>query len=63
MFSVWKTTDAPKYLIGYNWTIALDVSMVAMLFVLSWFWNREQREARAADKTSDGIVDPEKSAV
>ncbi|KAJ2961288.1 hypothetical protein NQ176_g11008 [Zarea fungicola] len=22
---VWKTTDAPRYLIGYNWTIALDV--------------------------------------
>ncbi|KAF7560375.1 hypothetical protein G7046_g3771 [Stylonectria norvegica] len=31
---VWKTVDAPRYLIGYNWTIALDVGMLGMLFVL-----------------------------
>ncbi|KOS46568.1 hypothetical protein ACN38_g2460 [Penicillium nordicum] len=31
---VWKTVDAPRYLIGYNWTIALDVCMLAMLAVL-----------------------------
>ncbi|KAJ4147970.1 hypothetical protein LMH87_002461 [Akanthomyces muscarius] len=31
---VWKTTDAPRYLIGYNWTIALDVGMLVMLLVL-----------------------------
>ncbi|RSL55680.1 hypothetical protein CEP54_009226 [Fusarium duplospermum] len=40
---VWKTIDAPRYLIGYNWTIALDVCMVAMLFVLRSFWNRERK--------------------
>ncbi|KAI8656179.1 MFS domain-containing protein [Fusarium keratoplasticum] len=40
---VWKTVDAPRYLIGYNWTIALDVCMVAMLFVLRSFWNRERK--------------------
>lgn len=32
--SVWKTVDAPRYLIGYNWTIALDLCMLGMLFVL-----------------------------
>ncbi|KAL5086188.1 hypothetical protein Trisim1_009517 [Trichoderma cf. simile WF8] len=40
---VWKTSDAPRYLIGYNWTIALDVCMIAMLFVLRSFWNREKK--------------------
>lgn len=44
--SVWKTVDAPRYLIGYNWTIALDVSMLIMLFVLRHFWNREKRANR-----------------
>lgn len=41
--SVWKTVDAPRYLIGYNWTIALDLCMLGMLFVLRSFWNREKR--------------------
>lgn len=41
--SVWKTVDAPRYLIGYNWTIALDVFMLIMLFVLRHFWAREKR--------------------
>ncbi|KAK6363897.1 hypothetical protein LTS17_012715 [Exophiala oligosperma] len=40
---VWKTVDAPRYLIGYNWTIALDVFMLIMLFVLRHFWAREKR--------------------
>lgn len=40
---VWKTVDAPRYLIGYNWTIALDVSMLIMLIVLRHFWNREKK--------------------
>ncbi|KAF3388585.1 putative transporter SEO1 [Penicillium rolfsii] len=43
---VWKTVDAPRYLIGYNWTIALDVCMLAMLAVLRHFWIREQKRAR-----------------
>jgi hypothetical protein len=41
--SVWKTVDAPRYLIGYNWTIALDLCMLGMLFVLRSFWNREKK--------------------
>lgn len=41
--SVWKTVDAPRYLIGYNWTIALDLCMLGMLFVLRSFWKREQK--------------------
>ncbi|KAI8657085.1 hypothetical protein LRP88_12392 [Fusarium phalaenopsidis] len=45
---VWKTVDAPRYLIGYNWTIALDVCMVAMLFVLRSFWNRERKTLSTA---------------
>lgn len=44
---VWKTVDAPRYLIGYNWTIALDVCMLLMLVVLQRFWRREQRRAQA----------------
>lgn len=43
VLSVWKTVDAPRYLIGYNWTIALDLCMLGMLFVLRSFWKREQR--------------------
>ncbi|KAH7161972.1 major facilitator superfamily domain-containing protein [Dactylonectria estremocensis] len=43
---VWKTVDAPRYLIGYNWTISLDVCMLGMLFVLRSFWNRERRSLR-----------------
>ncbi|TQV93557.1 pantothenate transporter [Cordyceps javanica] len=39
---VWRTTDAPRYLIGYNWTIGLDVGVLVMLFVLRSFWNREK---------------------
>lgn len=41
--SIWKTVDAPRYLIGYNWTIALDLCMLGMLFVLRSFWNREKK--------------------
>lgn len=41
---VWKTTDAPRYLIGYSWTVALDVCMVLALVVLRWFWIREKRQ-------------------
>ncbi|KAJ5679375.1 hypothetical protein N7462_007619 [Penicillium macrosclerotiorum] len=44
---MWKTVDAPRYLIGYNWTIALDVCMLIMLFVLQHFWTREQKLARS----------------
>ncbi|KAE8161545.1 major facilitator superfamily domain-containing protein [Aspergillus tamarii] len=43
---VWKTVDAPRYLIGYNWNLALDVCMLVMLFVLRYFWVREQRRDR-----------------
>ena len=43
LISVWKTVDAPRYLIGYNWTIALDVCMIVMVFVLRAFWNRERK--------------------
>lgn len=43
ILSVWKTVDAPRYLIGYNWTIALDFCMLGMLFVLRSFWNREKK--------------------
>jgi ACS family pantothenate transporter-like MFS transporter len=43
LLSVWKTVDAPRYLVGYNWTIALDVCMLAMLAVLYQFWAREKR--------------------
>lgn len=46
-YSVWKTVDAPRYLIGYNWTIALDLCMLGMLFVLRKFWKREQKELSA----------------
>ncbi|OAA75529.1 Major facilitator superfamily domain, general substrate transporter [Akanthomyces lecanii RCEF 1005] len=45
---VWKTTDAPRYLIGYNWTIALDVGMLVMLLVLRSFWNREKAQLACA---------------
>lgn len=45
-YSVWKTVDAPRYLIGYNWTIALDVCMLVMLAVLRHFWIREQKRTR-----------------
>lgn len=45
--SVWKTVDAPRYLIGYTWTIALDVCMLVMLFVLRAFWNREKTNLKA----------------
>jgi hypothetical protein len=45
--SVWKTVDAPRYLIGYNWTIALDVCMLIMLVVLQQFWAREQKRSRS----------------
>lgn len=41
--SVWKTVDAPRYLIGYSWTIALDVGMLGMLFILRSYWNREKK--------------------
>ncbi|OGM42809.1 putative pantothenate transporter [Aspergillus bombycis] len=44
---VWKTVDAPRYLIGYNWNLALDVCMLIMLFVLRHFWVREKRMDRA----------------
>lgn len=47
LFSVWKTVDAPRYLIGYNWTIALDVCMLAMLAVLYQFWAREKKRSHA----------------
>ncbi|KAJ6129639.1 hypothetical protein N7512_002419 [Penicillium capsulatum] len=43
----WKTVDAPRYLIGYSWTIALDVCMLVMLVVLNQFWRREQKLARS----------------
>jgi MFS family permease len=41
---VWKTTDAPRYLIGNCWTVALDTAMVLSMFVLRHYWRREQRE-------------------
>ncbi|KAB8265750.1 major facilitator superfamily domain-containing protein [Aspergillus pseudonomiae] len=44
---VWKTVDAPRYLIGYSWNLALDVCMLIMLFVLRYFWVREKRMDRA----------------
>ncbi|CAG8376823.1 unnamed protein product [Penicillium salamii] len=44
---VWKTVDAPRYLIGYNWTIALDVCMLVMLTVLVQFWAREKKRSLA----------------
>ncbi|KAJ5297599.1 hypothetical protein N7508_007848 [Penicillium antarcticum] len=44
---VWRTVDAPRYLIGYNWTIALDVCMIVMLVVLQQFWAREQKRSRS----------------
>ncbi|CAG8246055.1 unnamed protein product [Penicillium salamii] len=44
---VWKTVDAPRYLIGYNWTIALDVCMLVMLAVLVQFWAREKKRSLA----------------
>lgn len=47
IISVWKTVDAPRYLIGYNWTIALDLCMLGMLFVLRSFWKREQKKMSA----------------
>lgn len=47
LISVWKTVDAPRYLIGYNWTIALDVCMLAMLAVLYQFWAREKKRSHA----------------
>ncbi|EXJ86549.1 hypothetical protein A1O3_03502 [Capronia epimyces CBS 606.96] len=43
---VWKTVQAPRYLIGYCWTIALDVCMLIMLVVLNQFWKREKRANR-----------------
>jgi ACS family pantothenate transporter-like MFS transporter len=45
LLSVWKTVDAPRYLIGYNWTIALDVCMLVMLAVLVQFWAREKKRS------------------
>ena len=44
---VWRTTDAPRYLIGNCWTVALDVAMVLSMFVLRHYWRREQRERGA----------------
>ncbi|KAH8700248.1 major facilitator superfamily domain-containing protein [Talaromyces proteolyticus] len=46
---VWKTVDAPRYFIGYNWTIALDVCMLVMLFVLRHFWNRDQKKRQYSE--------------
>ncbi|ATY59873.1 Major facilitator superfamily general substrate transporter [Cordyceps militaris] len=39
---VWKTTDAPRYRIGYAWAIGVDGGVLVMVFVLRSFWNREQ---------------------
>ncbi|THD00333.1 hypothetical protein EYZ11_000226 [Aspergillus tanneri] len=44
---VWKTVDAPRYLVGYNWNLALDASMFVMVFVLRAFWVREKRRMTA----------------
>ncbi|KAI3397668.1 hypothetical protein diail_10539, partial [Diaporthe ilicicola] len=35
---VWKTVDASRYLIGHNWTIALDLCMLGVLLVLRSYW-------------------------
>ncbi|KAI5305529.1 hypothetical protein KEM56_004152 [Ascosphaera pollenicola] len=43
---VWKTTDAPRYYIGYNWAIALDVAMVLVLVPLTLLWRKEKKQLR-----------------
>lgn len=40
---VWKTLDAPRYLKGYAYNIALDAMMIILLFPLTYLYRREQR--------------------
>lgn len=42
---IWKTVDAPRYLVGYSFTVALNLSILVVAFVLRSFWNREQTRA------------------
>ncbi|KAH3687612.1 hypothetical protein WICPIJ_001422 [Wickerhamomyces pijperi] len=39
---VWKTLDAPRYLKGYAYNIALDAMMIILLFPLTYLYKREQ---------------------
>ncbi|KAI5310846.1 MFS transporter (Seo1) [Ascosphaera atra] len=45
---VWKTTDAPRYYIGYNWAIALDAAMLVSLVPLTVLWRREKKRRFAS---------------
>ena len=40
--SVWPTVDAPRYLVGYSATAAVNVCMIVMVLVLRWYWVREK---------------------
>ncbi|KAM9932297.1 hypothetical protein OXX80_008071 [Metschnikowia pulcherrima] len=39
---VWRTVDAPRYLKGYAYTVALCCSMLITLVPLTYLWRREQ---------------------
>lgn len=41
---VWRTEDAPRYLKGYGYIIALDGMMLVMLGPLTYLWRRDQRK-------------------
>lgn len=40
---VWKTVDAPRYLKGYAYNVALDVMMLLMLVPLTYLYRRQKR--------------------
>lgn len=41
---VWKTVDAPRYLKGYSYNIALDAMMLILLVPLTHLYRRSQRQ-------------------
>lgn len=43
---VWKTEDAPRYLKGYAYNIALCAMMLLTLIPLTYLWRREQAQTR-----------------
>ncbi|CAK7893793.1 probable transporter Seo1p [[Candida] anglica] len=40
---VWKTEDAPRYLKGYSYNVALCAMMLILLFPLTYLWRRESK--------------------
>jgi MFS family permease len=44
---VWKTEDAPRYLKGYAYNVALDATMLALLPVLTYLYKRDKVALRS----------------